>query len=527
VSNEAEQRERAELLARCLDDYPTFCRALIWVIPKGGQRRRLRFKQAQATYDANRSWRDVVLKGRQVGMTTEGVARDVYKFVSQPGQRVVIVVQSITGNPALRQVSAMVRVMLDGLRQSGVRLDLGTDSESLWTLPSRDSRLQIIEAGASLAAAQKKGRGGTYSRVHITEAAFFEHPEATTNALFEGVPAIDGTEIEVESTANGTGNWFHGLWVGAVAGANGFKPHFIPWFEDESCVAPLLDGEYVEPTGDFEEHLVTAHQVRPDQLKWYRAKVALKGAELTRQEYPSDPITAFLTSGRSYFDREKLDEMAQNVRPPIRESRDGLRIWADRKADSKYVIGVDPAEGLGEDGDWSYATVWERATRVHVATLRNKLQANPFADMLAELGTAYGNALIAVERNKGLALIRALERIGYERLYEDDDGKPGIATTSTTRPVMLEELADAIRDESMHTNDPVLIEEMRAFVTNPRDGKPYAPGKHRKNGVGDDGIFSAAMARRAMLRPDVTATAVVTGERGGFGEGPWRDARGF
>jgi hypothetical protein len=99
VSNEAEQRERAELLARCLDDYPTFCRALIWVIPKGGQRRRLRFKQAQATYDANRSWRDVVLKGRQVGMTTEGVARDVYKFVSQPGQRVVIVVQSITGNP--------------------------------------------------------------------------------------------------------------------------------------------------------------------------------------------------------------------------------------------------------------------------------------------------------------------------------------------------------------------------------------------------------------------------------------------
>jgi hypothetical protein len=391
--------------------------------------------------------------------------------------------------------------MLDGLRQSGLQLEFGTDSESLWTLPRRDSRLQIIEAGASLAAAQKKGRGGTYSRVHITEAAFFEHPEATTNALFEGVPAIAGTEIEVESTANGTGNWFHSLWLGASSGSNGFKPHFIPWFDDESCTTALEDDEVIEPNNEFEEQLVDAHDVRPDQLKWYRAKVALKGAELTRQEYPSDPITAFLTSGRAYFDREKLDAMAMNVRPPIRESRDGLRIWAEPVSGKRYVIGVDPAEGLGEDGDWSYASVWERETRTHVASLRNKLQANPFADMLAVLGESYGNAQIAVERNKGLALIRSLERIGYGRLYEDDDGKPGIATTSTTRPVMLEELADAIRDESMHTNDTVLIEEMRAFVTNPRDGKPYAPGKHRKDGVGDDGIFSAAMARRAMLRP--------------------------
>jgi hypothetical protein len=113
-----------------------------------------------------------------------------------------------------------------------------------------------------------------------------------------------------------------------------------------------------------------------------------------------------------------------------------------------------------------------------------------------------------------MALLRALERLGYHKVfYDPEDNHPGIATTAVSRPVMLEELADAIRDGSFHTDDELLLTEMRAFVRDPRSGKPYAPGKSRKNGVGDDGIFMAAIAWRAMLVPPAPTGMRIGGER--------------
>jgi hypothetical protein len=352
--------------------------------------------------------------------------------------------------------------------------------------------------------------------------------------MLEGVPQLPQTEVVFESTPNGVGNWFHDRYVSAEAGASGYKAHFFAWFEDPSYATALEPDEVVEPQNERDVELVEVHGISREQLKWYQQKRAQKGSQdLLDQEYPTNPVRCFLTSGRNYFDREKLDLMTAKVRQPIALTPEtlklfeGLRVWCEPESGARYVIGVDPAEGLGEDGDWSYATVWDRKTRRHVATLRSKLQANPFADQLTILAARYNDAEIVVERNKGLAVIRALERIGHERIYYDDDNKPGIATTTATRPVLLEELADAVRDESLVTNDVVLLSEMRAFVIDGRTGKPYAPGKHRKDGVGDDGIFSAALAIRATLRPFVVSESKVTGERGGFGEGPWRDARGF
>jgi hypothetical protein len=514
--------ERAELIARAFRDFELFCKALVQIRTKEGQRSYLKFNNIQRKYNAVRTNRDVVLKPRQIGFSTLEIARDVYKFL-QPGQSVLLFCQTDKDGTYKRKFAADIDRIFEGLRRAGLVLNFSTDTIGSWALSDRDSFLQIVEAGASEAAASKKGRGGTYTRIHSTEAAFYEFPEQALNAALEGVPSLPDTEIVFESTPNGVNNWFHQMFTSAQAGTNGYRAHFFAWYEDPTYRLPLLPGERITPRNEREHELVEVHGIDQEQLKWYRAKVEQKGQDLTDQEYASDPIRTFLVSGRLYFDLGAIDRLAGNIKPPVYE-RGSLFIWERPKPMSKYVIGVDTAEGLGEDGDDSVAIVRERKTRAHVATIRSKMRANPFADELVKIARDYNEAEISFERNKGMALFAALERIGYYKIYYDHDNKPGIFTSASSRPVLLENLAEVVRDGSFVTNDPVQLSEMRGFVIDARTGRPYAPSKKNKNGISDDSIFADAMCWHTMLTP-----STVTRYAGIVGDNPWGDAnaRGF
>ena len=49
------------------------------------------------------------------------------------------------------------------------------------------------------------------------------------------------TMIVLESTANGTGNYFYNEYQAASKGESQFQPLFVPWFEIENNVIPLAD----------------------------------------------------------------------------------------------------------------------------------------------------------------------------------------------------------------------------------------------------------------------------------------------
>lgn len=543
-SQRDEAEERARCLAQCLTDFQLFCGALVWIAPKEGPRCNLRWNSIQRRYNARRTPRDIALKGRQCGFSTLEIARDVFKFL-QPGQRVVVVVQSMADDAMLKDFSGKFQRIFSGLQQAGLHIPFGTESATQWTIPSTDSSLQLVPAGASEKAAQKKGRGGTVTRVHATEVAFWEHPELTLNALLESVPTVGETEVIFESTPNGAGNYFHSAFLDASSGRSGYRSHFFTWFDDDTCVLPLLDGERIEPRTDREHQLVEQHHISLEQLKWYQHKLVDKrnNQDLLDQEYPSDPITCFLQSGRPYFDLKALDRLAGSVCPPIETRDSGLtRIWERPKPSARYFVVTDPAEGLGEDGDWSSTTIWDIKTLDHVATVRTKLREGPHARLLQALCVEYNNAINVVERNKGMALIAALENLREPRVrvYYDEDEKPGIATTPVNKPVMLETLGDAIRLDNLRTRDEVLLAEARAMVIDPRTGRPHSPTKGRKNGTSDDTVMSAAIAlhvahsvrvdfRRFEKDDALAAPAPLPAQLGAPLGSPWRNhgARGY
>jgi hypothetical protein len=133
--------------------------------------------------------------------------------------------------------------------------------------------------------------------------------------VMQAVPDLPGTEMYLESTGNGPGNFFHRTWQQAEAGESDFVPVFIPWFwQDEYRRAPDAD---FAPTPE-EAALKAFFGLDDAQLAWRRGKIAELGSEmLFKQEYPCTAAEAFQFSGsESYIPAELiLKARKANVMP--------------------------------------------------------------------------------------------------------------------------------------------------------------------------------------------------------------------
>jgi hypothetical protein len=150
------------------------------------------------------------------------------------------------------------------------------------------------------------------------------------------VPNEPGTEIFLESTANGIGNYFHEQYQLAESGQSQFIPVFIPWFWDTDYE---LNHATDTALSDEEEELKTYYNLNIHQLLWRRQKIielsvgGIDGTKAFQQEYPNNAIEAFQVSGEDSF-----------IEPNV--------VMSARKSvvnpSGHLVIGCDPAR-FGDD----------------------------------------------------------------------------------------------------------------------------------------------------------------------------------
>lgn len=519
--------------ARYAADFNGFC-DLLEVLPKDvaeGGPVPFVLTPIQRRYNASRTARDIVLKARQVKITTLEQARDIWFWLTRRGAAVRIVVQSATGSGPKNDRSKSIAIMLMALKKAGLELLLAAESVGRWLLPPEEGGavLEIVEAGASEKAAAKKGRGGTTQRLHVTELAFFEYAGATLKGIKQSVPsAASGSEIVYESTPNGMGAeneisegsrdesggaMFYRTWTQAERGLGEFKPHFFPWYENPENQTPLDEDEVIDPRDQPDEKRRAREEqiVRlgctQEQLKWYRAQVVAEGQDDTDQEYPTDPKSCFLSSGRKFFDEVRTTTLMAAARKPIevrlirRPGADGfVFIWQRPKKETRYVAGCDTSEGTGQDrGGGQF---WEVSTGVHVATVVGQFKPAELATILAEVGVEYNYAILAVERNNhGHATLAELLRSDpeskkrrYPRVFHDRDQKPGWLSTEVTRTPALDALEQAHRAGTWSTPDAEVLDEMRTFIISKR-GRPEARG-----GCRDDLVIMAAISHDVLTR---------------------------
>lgn len=170
------------------------------------------------------------------------------------------------------------------------------------------------------------GRGATIQYFHGSEVAFWENTDGIQTGIMQCIPDMDDTEIILESTANGMGNMFYNLCMQAMKGEGEFELIFLPWF--------WMSEYRKKPSDDFklsneEEKEAALYNLDMEQMAWRRAKIESFEGKVWkfRQEYPSNPMEAFQTSGTALIDTQA--------------------IMAARKSEVKdpsapLIIGVDP-----------------------------------------------------------------------------------------------------------------------------------------------------------------------------------------
>lgn len=286
--------------------------------------------RVQAHFLAHRTGRDLILKARQMGLSTAIQAMQNVAAWERTLRCATLAHDDVGTNLLRTMADRFWKSLPDHLRPER-RLDNNTT-----TSYANGSEVFIATTGS-----KNKGRAGTYSRVHGSEVAFWADAAATMAGLLQGVPA-DG-EITLESTPNGAQGWFYERCMEALDGESDWTLHFYAWWWDEGYRLPV--DEPLVYTDD-EARLVTEHGLVPEQIQWRRKKQRELG-RLFSQEYPEDPRTCFLTSGNGYF-ADIVDL----------EARFSAPMDAVPRADRPCVAGLD----FGQKRDYFCLSILDPAT---------------------------------------------------------------------------------------------------------------------------------------------------------------------
>ena len=490
-----------------------FIEEFFYIRTKTGELTKLKFNDAQNRFYellkesyGSRPSRFIVLKARQLGISTFTEAFITFMTMFNPNTSSVLLAHQADSASAIFN---MTKLYVNELpKEMQPKQKYSNAKEIVF-----DADENGLKSSIRVMVASDATRGSTYKFAHLSEVAFWEHPEEALLALNQAVPSTDDSLIVIESTANGF-NHFYNLWQDAVNGRSDYTPIFFPWYLDPQYSRPY-DG-FILTT--YESDIKERFNLTLDQLQWRRWCIANNcgGDELKfRQEYPITPEEAFITSGTSIFNTELILEHMKNLPDPIKRGYfsydyDGLHItnirWIDDplgyikiykdRTNLNTVIGGDTA---GEGSDFFVSQVIDTNGYL-CATLHKQFDSDLYVKQTYCLG-AYYRSLIAIESNFDTFPNRELQRLRYPNIYvretfdtivHDNQERFGFKTTALTRPQIISELVEIAREHIENINDRETLQEMLSFVRNQKGRAEASEGTH------DDLVMALAIGYHAL-----------------------------
>jgi hypothetical protein len=438
----------------------------------------IELNRAQEEYSRLCSRRNIVLKARQVGVTTYVAARFFIQTITHPG---TLTVQVAHTEDSAQAIFSIVRRFWENLpermRHGALRASYANVRRLVFSALDSEYRVETADENA--------GRGMTIHQLHCSEVSRWPRGGRETLASLRAAVVPEG-EIVLESTARGAAGVFYEEWQ--KASETGYTRHFFPWWYDKSYYEDVRKKD-VLPLTPEEKELTRLHGLTEKQIAWRRTQwKTLRG--LAAQEYAEDAVSCFLASGECVFDLTAIEQAAARAAQPAESQENGrLQVWfpPNRGGKWQYIIGVDAASG-GSEGDYSCAQVVERTMGLQCAELHGHFPPFELARRVLALARVYGNALVAVERNnQGYGVLAHLKDLQYENLYEQN-GQEGWLTSVVTRPAMIENLAAVLVEQPELFHSPRLLEEMKTFVRQGDGRTEAAEGAH------DDCVMAMAIA---------------------------------
>jgi|ERR1700742_929211 len=287
--------------------------------------------------------RALILKGRQQGCSTYVGGRFYHRVTHSKGYRVFILTHE---QEATNNLFDMANRYHDYCPEP-VRPHTGTANAKELFFDLLDSGYKVGTAGT-----KEVGRSQTIQLLHGSECGFWPHAATHVAGVLQAVPDLPGTEVILESTANGIGNFFHERWQEAETGSSEYIAVFIPWYWQEEYTKALppffiLDEE--------EEEYKAAYNLTLEQMAWRRNKIIELGDPLLfKQEYPATAAEAFQLTGHDSFIEPSLVVKAR------KNTVEGF---------GPLVLGVDPARY----GDDRFSIAWRQGRKISRIESRMKL----------------------------------------------------------------------------------------------------------------------------------------------------------
>jgi hypothetical protein len=282
-------------------------------------------------------------------------------------------------------------------------------------------------------------------------------------------------------------------------------PVFIPWYLQREYRLPV--DKPLEHTPE-EEELIAKYGLDDEQLMFRRKNIANSGIDGFKQEYPSYPEEAFLTTGRPVFNPDIVDRMLKAAPEPIARmalegeqfepnARGELLVYKQHDPKETYYIGADVAIGV-RGGNYSVAQVLDSHRR-QVAVWRGIVDPDYYATVLNTLGNYYNTAFICCENNNHgiLTCSRLGKDYSYSNLYmttevdkvtEKESTRFGFTTSVKTKPLIIDQLREKLREGEIDIYDKTTLREMRSFVVTESGSMEAEPG------CLDDCVMSLALA---------------------------------
>ena len=510
------EKEKRSKLKGYQEDFSLFAEEQVKIITKDATEGFVPFKLNAAQVEITKRLskqleetgkvRAIILKARQQGISTYCAGRVFWKSFFTPYARSVVMAHDSATSDALFNMSKNLIKNMQGELAPEERKSNAKEiiiRSAAMSDPDAVASYRLYTAGSPEA-----GRGTTPTILHASEVAFWQHDEKILSGLFQGISQAAGTEVILESTANGAQGEFYRLWKGAVAGENEYIPIFLPWFLTPEYRREAPEGFELDLE---EEKLKDKFDLDNDQLYWRRLKIAEGGKLKFQQEYPASADEAFIVSGSAVFNTEKLDALIP--RPHLRRSewdpsskmldehREGnLFIYDYPQWDSPYVIGADVSLGVGQD--YSAAIVMNTRYEIVAHYRNNRIDPSQWGELLFYLGRYYNNAFVAVESNSmGIATLQKLDSMEYVNLYRqtkianvlnEEGERLGFRTTSATKPAIIGNLKNLIENEEIMIPSPQVIQELKDYIATDTGKTEAAPGCY------DDSVISLAICAEVM-----------------------------
>lgn len=339
------------------DDFPFFARSCLKIKDKEGQlipfelnlAQRYIHQQIEAQRAKKGYVRAMILKGRQQGASTYTEGRLYWRTTLWSYKSAYILSHKMDSTDAIFEMVARFQ------QNNPIAPLIGTSNAKELSFEKIKGKYTVATAGSKAG-----GRGQTNQFFHGSEVAFWENAADHFAASVQTVALLPGTEVILESTANGVTGEFYARWQKAVSGRGEYIAIFVPWFWQPEYRLPIDPSFALDPIpmeGELSE-LEYAQMYGCDlsQMAWRRAKIEEIGVVKFKQEYPATAEEAFQSANTN------------SLIAPIHVTRARKRKLLPS---GPLVVGVDPA---GAGGD-RFAVAFRRGQVVEKVIWRDKIGA--------------------------------------------------------------------------------------------------------------------------------------------------------